>query len=400
MDLSTRSGALEELANLHKSNRVREAIASLRRLDATGASLPVFADLGTLLAANPVADLTAAEATLKQLASEAKLAPVRRAGMAGRVVAEGKPDTLWGETASHPEDRIALIDSIILLMDPAFRATFQPLLTSVIDNAGAPQSVREAALRALPLMGPDNAARSFGILAQNLQDKRHLTTAARAVTQLPRDVWGKEQAGPAAEAILAWARTVPASERAKQEFVETTQVGMELAALLPAPQSTAIRKELLGLGVRVLVVKTVREQMRYDTTRLVVEAGKPFQIIFENLDMMPHNLVIVQPGAREEVGVQAQTMPPHPDRQGKMYVPKNSKILASSKLIEAQQKETLELTAPEKLGTYEYVCTYPEHWKTMFGELVVVKDLTGFMEATAVASSAPAQSPSTHQHNH
>ena len=133
----------------------------------------------------------------------------------------------------------------------------------------------------------------------------------------------------------------------------------------------------------------------------MVEAGKPFQIIFENLDMMPHNLVVVQPGrAGGSRGCRHRPCPRTRTGKGRCTCPRTSKILASSKLIEAQQKETLELTAPEKLGTYEYVCTYPEHWKTMFGELVVVKDLTGFMEATAVASSAPAQSPSTHQHNH
>src|SRR6185369_17906313 len=101
-------------------------------------------------------------------------------------------------------------------------------------------------------------------------------------------------------AILAWAKTVPAEKRTGQDYIEATQVGNEMAALLPLAQSTRIRKELLGLGVRVFVIKTVREQMRYDTTRVVVEAGKPFEIIFENMDMMPHNLVIVQPGAREE----------------------------------------------------------------------------------------------------
>ena len=40
----------------------------------------------------------------------------------------------------------------------------------------------------------------------------------------------------------------------------------------------------------------------YDTPRLVVEAGKPFEIIFENTDFMPHNVVIVRPGSREKVG--------------------------------------------------------------------------------------------------
>jgi azurin len=141
--------------------------------------------------------------------------------------------------------------------------------------------------------------------------------------------------------------------------------------------------------------------MRYDTTRLVVEAGKPFEIIFENLDMMPHNLVIMQPGARDEVGQEAQTMQPIPDRQGHLYVPKNKKIIAASKLMEAGQKQTLQLTAPAEPGNYEYVCTYPEHWKVMFGELVVVKDIDAFLQSRALAppSEQHAQA-ATIQHNH
>ena len=66
--------------------------------------------------------------------------------------------------------------------------------------------------------------------------------------------------------------------------------------------------------------------------------------------MMPHNLVIVQPGAREEVGTQAQTMSPTPDRQGKAFIPKSKKIIASSKLIEPGQRETMKLHRPRQSG--------------------------------------------------
>src|SRR5207248_11336170 len=126
---------------------------------------------------------------------------------------------------------------------------------------------------------------------------------------------------------------------------------------LPSAEAVLVRKSLLDLGVRVFAIKTVREQMRYDTTRIVVEAGKPFEIIFENTDMMPHNLVIVEPGAREEVGMAAQTMSPTPDKQGRAFVPKSKKIIASTRLIEPGQKQTLKLTAPKTAGDYHYVCT-------------------------------------------
>jgi plastocyanin len=402
MDLNTRSAALEQLAALHKTNRVHEALAALQRLDTGGGSTAAFGDLGLLLAANPAPDLTRERGALASLAIEARQTDVRRAAAAGLVAADGKPDAVWAQTVQNPQARATLIDAIILLMDPAFRATFEPLLTGVIAATDTPDPVRQAALRALPLMGPENASKSFGILAGFLRSGRDVTTAARAVTQLPRAAWDQQQAPPAAEAILAWAKTVPVQQRTAQEFIEVTQVGNEMAALAPAAQSIRIRKELLDLGVRVFVVKTVREQMRYDITRLVVEAGKPFQVIFENLDMMPHNLVLVQPGAREEVGLAAQSMPPVPDSKGQIYIPKNKNIIASFRLLEAGQKQTLQFTAPEKPGTYEYLCTYPEHWKTMFGELIVVKDIAAYLTANPEPPppQSPAQEAAAHQHGH
>jgi azurin len=172
---------------------------------------------------------------------------------------------------------------------------------------------------------------------------------------------------------------------------------------LPAAESTRVRKELLDLGVSVFAIKTVREQMRYDVGRIVVEAGKPFEIIFENDDMMPHNLVVVQPGARAEIGVVTDKMQPTTlDREGRPYVPTDRalarKVLAATKLVEPGQKETLKLTAPTRVGTYEYVCTFPEHWKVMFGEIVVVKDRDAVLKASAEAPKAPA--PAAHNHEH
>jgi hypothetical protein len=92
-------------------------------------------------------------------------------------------------------------------------------------------------------------------------------------------------------------------------------------------------------------------------------------------------------------------MSPTPDKQGRAFVPKNKKILAASKLVEPGEKETLKLTAPEKPGDYEYVCTYPEHWKIMFGQLVVVKNMDDVLQASA--RPLPIQSAAAgHLHNH
>ena len=135
------------------------------------------------------------------------------------------------------------------------------------------------------------------------------------------------------------------------------------------------------LGVPVFVIKSVREQMRFDVTEIIVEAGKDFEIIFVNEDMMPHNVVVVEPGAREEVGKKADQMVPTPDRRGRTYVPRDRRILAASRMIEPGMRTSLKMKAPETVGDYEYICTYPEHWLVMFGKLVVVDDLEKYLES-------------------
>ncbi len=400
IEINARNQALTDLAKLHGSDRIAETIAALNRFDRDGADWSVVKDLATLLTAIS-AELTHARAPLADLARHAHRDDVRRAAYAGLVATEGKPDGVWAETADQATARVALIDSIILVADPDTRALFEPLLTEAIANSATSAEVRRAALRALPLMGSDFAAQNFTLLAAHLRNGRELPTVSRAILQMPREVWDKAAAAPVADAILRWARNVPAADRTAQDYVETVQLGMEMATLLPPADNTRVRKALLGLGVRVFAIKSVREQMRYDTTRIVVEAGKPFEIRFENVDMMPHNLTIVRPGAREEVGKQAEKMPPNPDSQGRLYVPDNPKILAATRLLEPGERATLKLTAPEAPGDYEYLCTYPEHWKVMFGQLVVVKDLEAYLAASATAPLPPTPPPLVaHEHHH
>ena len=190
----------------------------------------------------------------------------------------------------------------------------------------------------------------------------------------PRAGWADAEAAPLTENILTYAQTVPADRRTAQEFVETVQLGNELAGRLPAVDATRIRKSLRELGVSVLVVKSVREQMRFDTTQLVVEAGKPFEVIFENVDIMPHNLVIITPGSRQEVGMAAMAMPATPDKSGRLYVPESKNVLAATKMLEPGQKERLRVQAPAEPGDHEFVCTFPGHWTVMWGKLVVTTD--------------------------
>jgi azurin len=210
---------------------------------------------------------------------------------------------------------------------------------------------------------------------------------------LPRNAWTPSEAAITAESILAWAQTLPGSERASRDYLEIARAGNELTAVLPAEAGAPIRNGLRDLSVPVFILKTVREQMRYDSTRLVVEAGKPFQIIFENNDFMPHNLVIVTPGSRTAIGEMAQTMPFTPDSTGSAFVPNDPRVLKATKLLEPGETETLKMDAPSTPGEYVYVCTYPGHWMVMYGSLIVTADI-----AQALAETPPDQ-PAAVQHH-
>src|SRR6185503_15177746 len=109
-----------QLAKLHNTDRVSEAITALRRLDSAATEAAAAADLGLLLTATPASNLAKSRVALSTLADNARQTPVRRAAYAALVAADGKPDTVWAATARNPETRAMLIDSLILLADPLF----------------------------------------------------------------------------------------------------------------------------------------------------------------------------------------------------------------------------------------------------------------------------------------
>jgi azurin len=223
----------------------------------------------------------------------------------------------------------------------------------------------------------------FLTLADMIGKQDLVAASARAIRQLPREAWGKPQAAGIVTGITSWAAEVPSAARTSTEFVEALQLAEELRALLPADQAAAARKGFEGLSVPVIQIKAVREQLRFDRTRIIVEAGKPFEVVFENPDAMPHNLVFLTPGSRKPVAETVQTFPPDKlDGLGRAYVPDNDpRVIAATKLLASGSSETLRITAPAAEGTYEFICSFPGHWNLMAGTLIVTKDPAGYLLA-------------------
>lgn len=270
---------------------------------------------------------------------------------------------------------------------------------SISVGAGNPaEAIRRAAIRAAVAM-PVKPEATFAALAGLIAKGEAVTDCASGIRVLPRNSWPKTESAGAATALLAWAKTIPAGGRTAQDYIETMNVASDLAGALPADQATALRKELRGLSVPVFVIKTVREQMRYDTPRIVVEAGKAFEIILVNDDFMQHNLVVVKPGTREKVGKLSDAMQPDQlDDRGRAFFPKTTDIVSGTKLLDAGQRATLSFSGIHDEGTHEYVCTFVNHWPVMWGQLVVTKDVDAYLAAHPDVKAAP--TPAGHDHNH
>ncbi len=214
---------------------------------------------------------------------------------------------------------------------------------------------------------------SFGRLARLILENDLSSIAVRSIQRIPARLWNAELADDLGNAAVKRLVAMDESQRSSDTAAELIQLGQTAASLLPEEAATPLRKQLSKLGVEVLRIGTKPHRMAFDKSILVVEAGKPVVVIFENTDMMPHNFVLANPGTMEEIGQQAEAESLNADAMGRAFVPQNKNVLAKSNLLQPQQTEKIAFTAPSKPGIYPYVCTYPGHWRRMFGALYVVQ---------------------------
>jgi plastocyanin len=109
----------------------------------------------------------------------------------------------------------------------------------------------------------------------------------------------------------------------------------------------------------VLRVQAVPNQMQFAPAELRVRAGQPVRLVFENPDLMPHNLLLTAPDAAEEVGALADVMAAEPGALARHYVPASPLILHATPLVEPGRRAELAFTAPATPGRYPYLCTFP-----------------------------------------
>ncbi|NNE94342.1 MAG: hypothetical protein HKN23_22055, partial [Verrucomicrobiales bacterium] len=254
----------------------------------------------------------------------------------------------WHDDFENPDEAIVLLaaaandENAIVRMEAA--------------NAASYIGTREALEAILP------------ILDQKLDGLTHLQYALTCA--LGSEALGRHWKGEANAEFLA-ANPKLAGFMAKSREKAVTIINARVKDRDLRRENAAFDKQE---NIAELEISCVPERMLFTKTKLKAKAGQPVKLTFTNPDATQHNWVLVQPGALEAVGMAGNEMAKDPNGILKHFVPTDTmsdKILVASKLLNPDTGEILRFTAPEKPGTYPFLCTFPGHWIIMKGEMVV-----------------------------
>ncbi len=107
--------------------------------------------------------------------------------------------------------------------------------------------------------------------------------------------------------------------------------------------------------------------LQFDKDRLGVPAGTKVILCFENVSgVNQHNWVLVKDGTKDDVAARGLKAGPDND-----YVqPADPDVIAHTRVLRPGEQGEVRFTGPPA-GPYQFVCTFPGHNFTMFGDFVV-----------------------------
>jgi len=94
-------------------------------------------------------------------------------------------------------------------------------------------------------------------------------------------------------------------------------------------------------NVQVVHIKAVFQKMLFDKKEFTVFAGRPVEIVFENPDIMQHNLLISKAGSLAKIGAEADKMALAPDGLLKQFIPDSDLVLFATGLVRDRAGESV-----------------------------------------------------------
>lgn len=380
MDKASRVSALKGLVSLSKQSPVDQLVETLLSLKKKDSSYQrVVKSLSEILIDNlPEKIDVSKDGLLKLIGDQAELAEVGYAALASR-------DASFAiQTATDRGHLAWLFRGVSLIPSVRARDPFRDIALRSACDVAAVVELRRSALQALAAMQAEATSVTFEAVSK-LLDSASLNAELQAeVVRTLLAVMPKSAPAASGERLMQWivgvAESSPADFRATDAFLDIMQLAEKVLPSIDSGSAKNYRQKLAKASVRIVRIKTVEEQMRYDTPYFAVQAGSELQIVLSNVDIMPHNLVITKPDGLKEVALASANAGPEIGPSGKQYVAQDDRVLFATNMVPAMEQERLTLKAPNQPGEYPYVCTYPGHWMRMYGVMIVVEDLDAWTQ--------------------
>jgi azurin len=374
LERSVKKIAVSELAALRKTDRTTQIIIGIQSIEGADASSTVE-DLAFLLADLPSEELGSHRETFADFARSGETSKIRSIGYAAMVLADKDVQPAWSLAEASESGSTDFLVGAKYVVSPGLRAGYFPIVEPLLSTNTNPGILRQA-IRTSPLMS-GHEAEVFRTLTHFLVSGVEPDATVQALLQIPLTHWQRGSLGEMGNRVVEMATRSSALDRNSESFHRLLQLGEEVANHLPASEAESVRDRLTELGIRVVTLRVIPQVLRYDRKQILVEAGEPVEIHLKNTGIMPHNLVITRPGALQEIGMAATEMINEPKGQeGKQFVPISDKVLWATPLLMAGESTTLTFTAPEQVGDYPFVCTFPGHWASMNGVMRVVSNVS------------------------
>lgn len=230
--------------------------------------------------------------------------------------------------------------------------------------------VRLEAAIACSYIGTKNAFEALKIVSTKPNDK-HLSYAIKtSLGSAPmRKFWNPEDLEKKEPLLYAFFNRQKNINKKAEQTKEDNKFDRQKSLI---KVKVSCMKERMLYSVELMEKSNLGEYKRSSNGDILAKRNQPIRIEFYNPDVTPHNLVLVQPGSLQEVGLAANNLAKDPiAAKNGQFIPKSNKIIVHTNMLKQDEKEFLRFKAPNKSGIYPYLCSFPGHWTIMKGNLIV-----------------------------
>ena len=142
----------------------------------------------------------------------------------------------------------------------------------------------------------------------------------------------------------------------------------DLAALAHPPEPNPWRSPLPN--ARAMLVEAGKN-LTFATRTITARPGEAIALTLKNPDVVPHNWVLIKPGALARVGAAVNRLVADPEAARRQYAPVSDDVLSYTDITTPGDSTTIHFIAPDTPGRYPYLCSFPGHWMVMNGQLIV-----------------------------